>query len=540
MPYEYLRAKVALLPHSLPPRGTRAVWLRLENATGDSPAGLEPRAFTAWPRAQRNHVIGKPAKDHHAAEPNKKAACESSGVGTGLPNPPPYFIPIEAHAWDAEPSQPTEIGTGPAPTRQEEKAGCGSSCQSNAVPTPHPPALTLVAMPTACAESGPQTAEDDMLAVRVGMGREGVQSVIKGEPKILGSEVTPRSENNSFFGLYPLQVPADPANGATPATVTTVCSEVPFLKETGSLISEVHPIPAQSARQDAVPEATSFTAVKQENQHFVDKLHQAITSHAGLENHEKKFMFHLMALENARQNTISEMLEMAGKIKQRSKTQAVAEAFIAIVKPDEKHLATMVQKVVKSRKCLSVSLAFVSYLVAVTNQNVWITFSQQADLENFCSGNMVKAGERNKVCLIGIPYYNIKDFIPFGIEEAKVSCCGIGETMADIIWQLNTSLERLPQELSWDLPEYHIGVLWSPLDPSTIMVPPASSVAEMEVIYFSKKLHRLASPTGKVDPLIRVVEEVPSFPYPFHKCYTAGHILWRCCGLMSLIREKVG
>ncbi|KAJ7411920.1 hypothetical protein WISP_100038 [Willisornis vidua] len=157
-----------------------------------------------------------------------------------------------------------------------------------------------------------------------------------------------------------------------------VCSEeVPLLKGTGSLTSEVHYITAHSARQDAVPEATplpSFTTVKQEKtepyQHFVDKLHQAITSHAGLENHEKKFMFHLLALENASQRTISEMLEIAGRVNQRSQTQTVAEAFTAM-----------------------------------------------ADLESFCSGNIVRAGEPNRVCLIGVPYYNIKDFIPFGIEE---------------------------------------------------------------------------------------------------------------------------
>ncbi|KAJ7426576.1 hypothetical protein WISP_14534 [Willisornis vidua] len=260
MPCGYLGSGVAPPPHSPPPCGyTGVAPLQLETAAGDIPAGQEPPTVTAWPKEQRDHVIGKPPKSHHAAEPNKEAVCAFSGVAPGPPNPPPYCIPIKVHAWDAGPSQPAERGIGPAPTQWEEKAGGGSSCQSNAVPTQHPPALTLVATPTACAEPEryqPQTA--NVLAVRDSVGVEGVQSVIKGESKVLGSE---------------------------------------------------------------------------------------------------------------------------------------------------------------------------------------------EDLENFCSGNIVKAGEPNRVCLIGIPYYIIKDFISFGIEEAKVSCCGIGETIADIIWQLNTSLERDPQEL---------------------------------------------------------------------------------------------
>ncbi|KAJ7417600.1 hypothetical protein WISP_63615 [Willisornis vidua] len=73
-----------------------------------------------------------------------------------------------------------------------------------------------------------------------------------------------------------------------------------------------HPHETCRRKHPAIPE------MKQEKtescQHFVDRLHEAITSQAGLENHEKKFMFHLFALENASQRTILEMFEVAGRV----------------------------------------------------------------------------------------------------------------------------------------------------------------------------------------------------------------------------------
>ncbi|KAJ7421264.1 hypothetical protein WISP_43630 [Willisornis vidua] len=113
---------------------------------------------------------------------------------------------------------------------------------------------------------------------------------------------------------------------------------------------------------------------------FVDKVTKALDAAPNITPDMKPVLLKDLVTKNARQKTISEMLEMAGKVNQRSQTQAVAEAFTAIVRPAEKHLATMVQKVVKSRKSLSISLAFVSYLVAMQNHVLWYkNFNPQAD-----------------------------------------------------------------------------------------------------------------------------------------------------------------
>ncbi|KAJ7424685.1 hypothetical protein WISP_27597 [Willisornis vidua] len=65
-----------------------------------------------------------------------------------------------------------------------------------------------------------------------------------------------------------------------------------------------------------------------------------------------------------------------------------------------------------------------------------LEFHFQPDIlkeNNLVESNTANGEEPNGVCLIGMPYYNSKDFIPYGIEEAKMSIkairglCNVGE-----------------------------------------------------------------------------------------------------------------
>ncbi|KAJ7415700.1 hypothetical protein WISP_76609 [Willisornis vidua] len=150
-----------------------------------------------------------------------------------------------------------------------------------------------------------------------------------------------------------LHLSADPLNGLTPEILVGDGAFADVWMQLQYPV-EIHYITARLARQAyySVPEDTpspSFTAVKQGEtepyQRFVDRLYQAIASHAGLDYQEKRSMFHLLAFENANQRTksslatlprtadISKMLEVASRADQYGHPQTVARAFAAMVKP---------------------------------------------------------------------------------------------------------------------------------------------------------------------------------------------------------------
>ncbi|XP_071437800.1 uncharacterized protein [Pithys albifrons albifrons] len=328
MPCGYLRAEVALPPRSPPPCGyARVAPLRQEAAAGDISAGLE----TTWPGKQRDHMIEKPAKSNKGiARPYHKAQRR--------PNPPPYCMQITAHAPGAGPPRPTGDKDGSKFARS----------WGESVPAPPPPPPPWIDYVMERGETPPHW------------------SGATGAPPGHCLHCAPFTAQASALGA---QDPSSAAPAGTPSPIASRCPQLPAPALEPPAPVGTCPAPATWYLQPPSPTATPTSCIpewraKEKEASVWDML-------GGAGNHDvvKK------GFERSKNAALAVFSNLPRTGKPLVTQKTISEAFTAMVKPDGKHLATIIQRVVKSREYLSVSLAFVTCLVAVTNQNVWIMLS---------------------------------------------------------------------------------------------------------------------------------------------------------------------